>query len=192
MYTSDWKFCCHSDLAASTYIHISGKDTENGVDSTHFSTLKSYVLLAQYVICLSVEAVQQLERKQQTPPPNSIPGRAREEQMPPKQMFKVRRSANDQTCRGVPGDPRWRPAPADRDDASAAISSFAALAVLYCQDGSIQTYVHVGWCRHSATAVPPRQKVKRGGEKVKPGAEGEHKRVIVGLGTRHVSLSRME
>lgn len=45
-----------------------------------------------------MEAVQQLERKQQKPPHSSIPGRAREEQMPPKQMFKVRRSANDQIC----------------------------------------------------------------------------------------------
>lgn len=42
--------------------------------------------------------MQQLERKQQKPPRSSIPGRAREEQMPPKQMFKAWRSANDQIC----------------------------------------------------------------------------------------------
>lgn len=52
--------------------------------------------LPRFVISFSVEAVQQLERKQQKPPHSSIPGRAREEQMPPKQMFKVWRSANDQ------------------------------------------------------------------------------------------------
>lgn len=98
--------------------------------------------------------MQQLERKQQKPPRSSIPGRAREEQMPPKQMFKAWRSANDQICvvfqvtRGSCPTPAPPPSKDGRPGPR--------------RDGSIRAYFHVSrWC-HSATAVSRHTKGQMG------------------------------
>lgn len=136
--------------------------------------------------------MQQLERKQQKPPRSSIPGRAREEQMPPKQMFKVRRSANEQICVVLQVTRVTAPllqtrTPPQLGSKVCRLGRVFLPRLLYPNLLSCQLMVSF-----SNTAASRRQKVKRGGEKVKPGAEEAHKRAIAGLWTWHVSLSRME
>lgn len=130
--------------------------------------------------------LQQLERKQQKPPHSSIPGRAREEQMPPKQMFKVRRSANDQVR--VAFQVTYVPAPLLRARTTFRRVFFPAGSVLrklrsFLAEGAIQ-----GQQLRSAD-----KKVKMGRRKrSKPGAGEEHKGAIVGSETWHLPLNRME
>lgn len=139
-----------------------------------------------------MEVVQQLERKQQKPPRSSIPGRAGEEQMPPKQMFKERRSANDQICvafqvtRVSAPLLQTRPPP----QLGSKVCRLGRVFLPRSLDPNLLSCQLV--VSFSSAAAYRRQKVKSGGEKVKPGAEEEHKRAMAGLGTWHVSLSRME
>lgn len=124
--------------------------------------------------------MQQLERKQQKPPRSSIPGRAREEQMPPKQMFKAWRSANDQICvvfqvtRGSRPTPAPPPSKDGRPGPRLSPAEMVPSELTFTSaDGVIQQQLY-----------PATQKVKRGrrGGGRRKRSNLEHTRAIVGLG----------